>query len=188
MRSHSILSLNRRDMMAAIILGVAAGAIATFAERFDAILTGGNYTPLGYINTYTWLIVSATLFGPIGSIMTTEIQALLGLITFANPLSWLWPFINFLFALGVGLVSIVISKIRQRCSTSIKIILMSLTCAILDIPLVYVVIVTVLGLPFGVYLGSLPIYVALQLIPSTFLSYVIVRAILRSEILAKRNE
>jgi hypothetical protein len=188
MHSHSILSLKRRDMMAAVILGVAVGAIATAAERVDAILTGGNYTPLGYINTYTWLIVSAILFGPVGSIMTTEIQAFIGLITFANPLSWLWPFINFLFALGVGLVSIAISRIRPRCRTSIKIILMSLACAILDIPLVYTVIVTVLGLPFGVYLGSLLIYVALQLIPSTFLSYVVVRAILRSEILAKPSE
>lgn len=174
--------------MAAVILGVAAGAIATVAERVDAMLTGGNYTPLGYINTYTWIIVSAALFGPVGSIMTTEIQALIGLITFANPLSWLWPFINFLFALGVSLVSIVISKIRPRCSISIKIVLMSLACAILDIPLVYVVIVTVLGLPFVVYFGALPIYVALQLIPSTFLSYVIVRVILRSGILAKRSE
>jgi len=61
--------------MAAVILGVAGGSIASFAERVDAVLTGGNYTPLGYINTYTWILVSALLFGPLGPIITTEIQA-----------------------------------------------------------------------------------------------------------------
>lgn len=178
----------RREMMAALMLGVAAGAIASVTERVDFMLTGGNATPLGYINTYTWLMVSAALFGPVGAIITTEIQAIISLVTFANPLSWLWPFLNFVFAVGVGLVSIGISKFNPRARISTKLILMSLTCAILDIPLVYLVIVTVLGLPFIVYLGALPIYVVLQLIPSTFLSYMIVRVILRSRVLGKQSE
>lgn len=172
--------------MAALILGVAAGVIASVAERVDTILTGGNATPLGYINTYTWLMVSTALFGPIGAIITTEIQALIGLITVANPLSWLWPFVNLVFALGVGLVSTVSSKLNLRIS--IQLVLMSIACALLDIPMVYLVIVPVLGLPFIVYIGVLPIYIALQLVPSTFLSYIIVKAILRSKILSKVNE
>lgn len=47
-----------------------------------------------------------------------------------------------------------ISKVNPRSRTSVKLILMSLTCAILDIPSVYLVVVTVLGLPFIVYLGK----------------------------------
>lgn len=187
MQSYNIQSLRQRDLMASLILGVAAGAIASVAERVDAVLTGGNYTPLGYINTYTWILVSALLFGPLGPIITTEIQALIGLVMFANPLSWLWPIINLVFAVAVSLVSIVLTKFNARARVSIRLILMSLTCAILDIPLVYLVLVTVIGLPYVVYLVSLPIYIALQLIPTTFLSYVVVRAILRSEILGKRN-
>lgn len=87
--------------MIAMVLGVVAGVIASFAERADFIITGGNATPLGYVNTYTWLLVSATLFGPVGAIITTEVQAFLGLLTAANPLSWLWPFVNLVFA-GCG--------------------------------------------------------------------------------------
>ena len=182
---HSI----RREMMAALMLGVAAGAIASVAERVDAVLTGGNYTPLGYINTYTWILVSAILFGPLGPIITTEIQALIGLVMFANPLSWLWPIVNLVFAVAVSLVSVGVTKLSSRArGISIRLILMSLTCAILNIPLVYLVIVMVIGLPFVVYLVSLPIYIALQLIPTTFLSYVVVRAILRSEILGRRSD
>jgi hypothetical protein len=49
--------------MAALLIGVVAGVLAAFAERVDALATGGNATPLGYINTYTWILVSATLFG-----------------------------------------------------------------------------------------------------------------------------
>jgi hypothetical protein len=174
--------------MASVILGVAGGAIASVAERVDAVLTGGNYTPLGYINTYTWILVAALLFGPLGPIITTEIQALIGLVMFSNPLSWLWPIVNLMFAVAVSLVSFGVSKINPLAKgIGVKLILMSLTCAILDIPLVYLVLVTVIGLPFVVYLVSLPIYIALQLIPTTFLSYVVVRAILRSEILGKRT-
>jgi len=174
--------------MAAVILGVAGGSIASVAERVDAVLTGGNYTPLGYINTYTWILVSALLFGPLGPIITTEIQALISLILFANPLSWLWPIVNLVFAVAVSLVSFSVSKINPLAKRiGLRLILMSLTCAILDIPLVHLVIVTVIGLPFVVYLVSLPIYIALQLVPTTFLSYVVVKAILRSEILGKRS-
>jgi hypothetical protein len=189
MNSYHIQSLKRRDIMAALILGVAAGAIASIAERVDAVITGGNLTPLGYINTYTWILVAALLFGPLGPIITTEIQALIGLVMFANPLSWLWPIVNLIFAVAVSLVSIGVTKLSPRgTGISIRLILMSLTCAILDIPLVYLVMVTALSLPFAVYLVSLPIYIGLQLIPTTFLSYMVVRAILRSEILGKHSE
>ena len=173
--------------MAALILGVVAGVIATFAERADAALTGGNATPMGYVNTYTWIIVSACLFGPLGAIITTETQAMIGLIAGANPLSWLWLFINPVFALGVGIVSLVSSKISKNPKISIEIILMSVICAILDIPLVYVVIVIALKLPFIVYLTSLPIYIALQLIPSTLLSYLIIKAINNSGVISKQQ-
>jgi len=188
MHSYNVQGLKLRNIMAALMLGVAAGAIASVAERVDFALTGGNYTPLGYINTYMWILVAVVLFGPIGSIITTEIQAFIGLVTFSNPLSWLWPIMNLVFAVAVSLVSIGITKFNPRVRLSIRLTLMSLTCAILDIPLVYVVIVTVLNLPFTVYLVSLPIYVALQLIPTTFLSYVVIRTTLRSEILGKRSE
>jgi hypothetical protein len=93
-----------RNNMAALLLGVVAGVIANFAERADALATGGNATPLGYINTYTWILVSAALFGFAGAIITTEIQALIGLITMSNPLSWLWPIINLVFAIVVVLL------------------------------------------------------------------------------------
>jgi hypothetical protein len=192
MHSYNLQSLKLRDMMAALILGVGAGAIASVAERVDTIFFG-SYTPLGYINTYTWILVSALLFGPLGPIITTEIQALIGLANVANPFSWLWLIINPIFAVAASLVSIGITKFNPRARISMRLTLMSLTCAILDIPLVYVVylvIFTVIGLPFffEVYVVALLIYIALQLIPTTFLSYVVVRAILRSEILGKRSE
>src|SRR5512136_238145 len=100
------LGLGNREMMAALIFGVIGGVIASLAERADAAVTGGNATPLGFINTYTWLLVSAVLFGPMGAVITVEVQAFLGLITAANPLSWLWPFVNFVFAVVVGFVSV----------------------------------------------------------------------------------
>jgi hypothetical protein len=171
--------LHRREAITATILGVGAGIIASIAERADAIITGGNATPLGFINTYTWLLVSATLFGPVGAIITTEVQAFLGLITAANPLSWLWPFINLVFASVVGLVSLGISRFYPKINLRTRLILLSLTCAILDVPLTYIVVVLVLGLPFMVYVLALPMYIALQLMPSTIISYAIIRAILR---------
>jgi len=169
-------------VITAIMLGVVAGVIASFAERADAIMTGGNATPLGFVNTYTWLLVSATLFGPLGAIITTEVQAFLGLVTGANPLSWLWPFINLVFAIVVGVVSEALSKLHPNIKLRSRLIVLSLTCALLDIPLTYVVMVTVLGLPFPLYLLALPMYIALQLIPSTVISYAIIRAILRTTI------
>jgi len=161
------------------MLGVVAGVIAIMAERADAAITGGNATPLGFINTYTWLLVSATMFGPVGAILTTEVQAFLGLITEANPLSWLWPFINLIFAVVVGIVSLLLSRSYPTIKLRTRLILMSLACAIMDIPLTYVVVVIVLGLPFRFYLLALPVYIALQLGPSTIISYVILRSILR---------
>ena len=104
------LKSQRKGMITAIMLGVVAGVIAMMAERADTIVTGGLATPLGFINTYTWLLVSATMFGPIGAVITTEVQALLGLITGANPLSWLWPVINLIFAVVVGIVSLSLSR------------------------------------------------------------------------------
>ena len=168
--------------MVAMVLGVVAGVIASFAERADFIITGGNATPLGYVNTYTWLLVSAALFGPVGAIITTEVQAFLGLLTAANPLSWLWPFVNLVFAVVVGTVSVVFSKLHPRMKLHTRLLLLSLTCALVDIPMTYVVIVMALGLPFTFYLLALPIYITLQLVPSTLISYAILRGILRAHI------
>ena len=169
----------KKEAMTALVLGVVAGVIASFAERADAIITGGNATPLGYVNTYTWLLVSATMFGLLGAIITTEVQAFLGLVTEANPLSWLWPMINLVFAAVVGAVSEGLSRFHPKMKLHTKLILLSSICALLDIPLVYAVIVSVLGLPFKFYLLALPLYVVLQLVPSTMLSYAILRRILR---------
>jgi len=174
--------MRMRDVMIAMVLGVVAGVIASFAERADFALTGGNATPLGYVNTYTWLLVSATLFGPVGAIITTEVQAFLGLLTAANPLSWLWPFVNLVFAVVVGTVSVVLSKLHPRMKLHTRLLLLSLTCALVDIPMTYVVIVVVLGLPFTFYLVALPIYITLQLVPSTLISYALLRGILRAHI------
>lgn len=168
--------------MIAMVLGVIAGVIASFAERADSALTGGNATPLGYINTYTWLLVSATLFGPLGAIITTEVQAFLGLITASNPLSWLWPFVNLVFAVVVGAASEILSKLHPRMKLHTRVVMLSLTCALVDIPMTYVVVVVVLGLPFTFYLVALPIYVTLQLVPSTLISYAVLRGILRAQI------
>jgi len=174
--------MRMRDVMIAMVLGVVAGVVASFAERADSAITGGNATPLGYINTYTWLLVSATIFGPLGAIITTEVQAFIGLITGANPLSWLWPFINFIFAIVAGTVSVALSKLHPRMKLHTRLLFLSLTCALLDIPMTYVVIVVVLGLPFTFYLVALPIYITLQLVPSTLISYAVLRGILRAQI------
>ncbi len=175
--------MRMRKIMIAMVLGVVAGVVASFAERADSAITGGNATPLGYINTYTWLLVSATIFGPVGAVITTEVQAFIGLITAANPLSWLWPFVNFVFAVVVGTVSVVLSKLHPKMKLHTRVLFLSLSCALLDIPMTYVVIVMVLGLPFNFYLLALPIYVTLQLVPSTLISYAILRGILRTQII-----
>ena len=164
MKPDRFLLLNRKETLIALMFGVIAGVIASMAERADAIITGGNATPLGFVNTYTWILISAALFGPIGAIITTEAQAAIGLITFANPLSWLWPPINFVFAVVVGFVSIYALRLKPGVGLRSRIILMSITCAILDVPLTYLVIVIVLKLPFIFYLAVLPIYLLLQLI------------------------
>ena len=169
--------------MTALVFGVIAGVLASVAERADMIFTGGNATPLGFINTYTWILISAALFGPLGAIITTEVQAFIGLITFANPLSWLWPFVNFIFAGVVGFVSKGILRLRPKIDLRLRILTMSVACAILDIPLTYVVVVMALGLPFVFFLAALPIYLFLQLVPSTMLAYMILKSILKSKIL-----
>jgi len=172
-----------KTLTSALMLGVVAGVIAITVERAD-LMTGGNLQLLGYINTYTWLLVSALLFGFWGAIITTEIQATIGLITMTNPaLSWLWPFVNLIFALFVGLVAAGFSKLRPNTRNSIKLLVMSAVCALLDIPLVYFVMVTILKLPFEAYLAALPVYIILQLIPATVLSYLIVKTLTRSKAL-----
>jgi len=87
--AYSIQSRRSFRLVGASMLGACAGVIASLAERVDAALTGGNYMPLGYVNTYVWVLVSAALFGLLGAIITTEVQAFIGLATLANPLSWL---------------------------------------------------------------------------------------------------
>jgi len=178
------LKPNIKTLTSALMLGVIAGVIAIAVERADLLMTGGSLQLLGYINTYTWILVSALLFGIWGAIITTEVQAMIGLITITNPeLSWLWPFVNLIFALSVGIISTGLTKLRPNTKNSTKLLLMSTTCAILDIPLVYFVMVTVLNLPTFVYLTALPVYIILQLIPSTLLSYLIVKTLTRSKAL-----
>ena len=174
------LRIGRKEVTTAMALRVVAGVISSIAERADAIITGGNATPLGFVNTYTWILVSATLFGPVGAITTTEVQAFLGLVTAANPLSWLWPIINLVFAAMVGSSSIALSQLSPNIGIRTRLMFLSVICAVLDIPLTYVVIVIVLGLPFIFYVVALPIYIVLQLIPSTFIAYIILKAIIRS--------
>jgi hypothetical protein len=176
--------MDRRKVTGALMLGVVAGVIASLAERVDAALTGGRFTPLGYVNTYMWVLVSCMLFGPLlGPIITTEVQAFIGLVTYANPLSWLWPIVNLVFAVTAGLVYIGIERFHPHAKLITRIVLVSVSLAVLDIPMVYVVVVLVLGLPFIVYLASLPIYVVLQLVPTTFLAYGVIKAIMRTGIL-----
>lgn len=169
--------------MTALLMGVVAGVIAVFAERADALATGGNATPIGYINTYTWILVSAVLFGFMGAIITTEVQALIGLITMSSPLSWLWPVINLIFAIVVGAIAYGFTRYRSQAKLSTKLLVMSAACAVLDIPLVYVVMVLALGLPFIVYIAALPMYFVLQLVPSTILAYMLVKTLKRSKVL-----
>jgi hypothetical protein len=175
-------TLKHKNTITALLLGVVAGVIANFAERADALATGGNATPLGYINTYTWILVSAALFGFTGVIITTEIQAIIGLITLSNPLSWLWPIINLVFAVIVGAIAFGFTRFRPQAKLGTKLLIMSTACAVLDIPLVYVVMVLALGLPFVVYLAALPIYIVLQLVPSTLLAYMLVKTLKRSKV------
>ena len=171
-------------MMAALMLGVVAGVIAIIVERADLFMTGGSLQLLGYINTYTWILVSALLFGFWGGIITTEVQAMISLITITNPeLSWLWPFVNLIFAIFVGFVVVGFSKLRPNAKSGTKLLFMSSVCALLDIPLVYFVMVTVLALPSVVYFAALPVYIVLQLVPSTLLSYLVVKALTRSKAL-----
>ncbi|MCL2358392.1 hypothetical protein [Candidatus Bathycorpusculum sp.] len=169
-----------RNAMTALMLGVTAGVIAILVERVDTI-AGGNF--LGYLNTYTWILVSAVLFGFVGAIITTEIQALIGLINLSGSLSPLWPIINLLFAIGVGAVAVAFTRFRPQAKLRTKLLAMSTTCAILDIPLVYVVMVMAFGLPYIAYLAALPVYIVLQLVPSTILSYMLVKTLKRSKVL-----
>jgi len=179
----------RTNKISALLLGVIAGVIATFAERADVILTGGSMTPLGFINTYTWILVAALLFGFWGAIITTEVQAIIGLITWSNPLSIVWPFVNLIFAIVVGAIAIGFSKLRPNAKIGTKLLTMSGACALLDIPLVYLVMMIFLPMLIGVpihfmaYLTALPVYLVLQLGPSTFLAYLVVKALKRSKVL-----
>jgi len=161
--------------LTSMIFGVTAGVLASMLERADALLTGGNATPLGYSNTYAWVLLSAYLYGPLGALITTEIQALIGLLTVANPLSWLWPAVNAVFALLAGFVAMLVQRVLPRSSTRTRLIIMSAALSLLDIPAVYFVMVIVLGLPVIVYQLALPMYIGLQLVPATLVAYLLLR-------------
>ena len=180
MRNITKLRLNIRDILTSMIFGVTAGIFASILERADAMLFGGSLTPLGYSNTYGWILLSAYLYGPFGALITTEIQATIGLLTVANPLSWLWPFVNALFAIVAGATAIVIQRVRPQSSAKSRIITMSFMLALLDIPAVYFVIVLVLGLPVIAYYAGLPLYIGLQLVPATLIAYLLLQAIERT--------
>ena len=173
-------NLGMRDILTSTVFGVTAGVLASILERIDTVITGGNATPLGYSNTYAWILLSAYLYGPLGALVTTEVQALIGLLTVANPLSWLWPAINALFALVAGSTAIAIRKIRPETSARSYIISMSIALALLDIPAVYLVVVLTLGLPIIAYYLSLPIYIGLQLVPATIVAYLLLRFLEKS--------
>jgi len=166
-----------RDVLTSTIFGVTAGVLASILERADALMTGGNATPLGYSNTYAWVLLSAYLYGPLGALITTEIQALIGLLTVANPLSWLWPAVNAAFALLAGFVAILVQRVRSKSSTKTRLIIMSAALSLLDIPAVYFVMVIVLGLPVIVYQLALPMYIGLQLVPATLVAYLLLRVL-----------
>jgi len=166
-----------RDVLTSMIFGVTAGVLASILERADALMTGGNATPLGYSNTYAWVLLSAYLYGPLGALITTEIQALIGLLTVANPLSWLWPAVNAAFALLAGFVAILVQRVRSKSSTKTRLIIMSAALSLLDIPAVYFVMVPVLGLPVIVYQLALPMYIGLQLVPATLVAYLLLRVL-----------
>ena len=180
MRGQPKLRLGIKDILTSTVLGVSAGVLASIFERVDAAFTGGNATPLGYTNTYSWLLLSAYLYGPLGALITTEVQALIGLLTVANPLSWLWPSVNALFALAAGFTSIAVSKLRPNTSILMRLLIMSLVLAVLDIPAVYFVVVTVLGLPAAAYYLALPMYMFLQLVLATTVSYYLLRVLEKS--------
>jgi hypothetical protein len=166
-----------RDVLTSMIFGVTAGVLASILERADALITGGNATPLGYSNTYAWVLLSAYLYGPFGALITTEIQAMIGLLTVANPLSWLWPAVNAAFALLAGFVAILMQRVRSKSSTKTRLIIMSAALSLLDIPAVYFVMVIVLGLPVIVYQLALPMYIGLQLVPATLVAYLLLRVL-----------
>jgi len=172
--------LGVRDLLTSAVFGVTAGVLASILERVDTVITGGNATPLGYSNTYAWVLLSAYLYGPVGALVTTEVQATTGLLTAANPLSWLWPAINASFAIVAGFTAIVIQEIYPTSSAKTRITAMSIALALLDIPAVYFVIVVILGLPVIAYYLTLPMYIGLQLIPATIIAYLLLRCLERA--------
>ncbi len=177
MNNQTKLKLGMRDILTSMVFGVTAGVLASILERVDAAITGGNMTPFGYSNTYAWILLSAYLYGPFGALIMTETQALIGLFTAANPLSWLWPAVNAVFAIVAGFTALIIQKILPKSSVKIRIMTMSVALALLDIPAVYFVIVLVLSLPIIVYYLALPMYIGLQLVPATLLAYLILKAL-----------
>jgi len=174
------LRLGMREVLTSTVFGVTAGILASILERVDAAVTGGQFTPFGYSNTYAWLLLSAYLYGPLGALIMTEVQALIGLLTAANPLSWLWPAVNAVFAGVAGSIAIAIQKIYPRSSARTRIITMSIALALLDIPAVYFVVVLVVGLPVIAYYLALPMYIGLQLVPATLIAYLLLKALVRA--------
>jgi len=102
---------------------------------------------------------------------------MIGLLTVANPLSWLWPAVNAAFALLAGFVAILMQRVRSKSSTKTRLIIMSAALSLLDIPAVYFVMVIVLGLPVIVYQLALPMYIGLQLVPATLVAYLLLRVL-----------
>ncbi|MEM2941806.1 MAG: hypothetical protein QXT81_00020 [Candidatus Bathyarchaeia archaeon] len=182
MQRRTRLKLGMHEILTSMIFGVVAGVLASILERADSMITGGNATPLGYSNTYAWVLLSAYLYGPIGALITTEVQALIGLLTIANPLSWLWPAVNAVFALVAGCTALLIQKVHPQTSVKTRLVIMSLTLAILDIPAVYLVIVIVLGLPLIAYQLALPMYIGLQLVPATLVAWLLLQALERTKL------
>jgi hypothetical protein len=174
------IRLGLHDILTSVVFGVTAGVLASILERIDAMATGGNATPLGYSNTYAWILLSAYLYGPLGALITTEVQALIGFWTLANPLSWLWPFVNAVFALLAGATAVALQRMRPQTPARTRIITMSTVLALLDIPAVYFVMVIVLGLPIIAYYLGLPVYIGLQLIPSSLIAYLLLRTLEKS--------
>ena len=64
MESPTKLKLGMHQILTSMVFGVTAGVLASMLERIDAAITGGQFTPLGYSNTYAWVLLSAYFYGP----------------------------------------------------------------------------------------------------------------------------
>jgi len=60
--------------------------------------------------------------GPLAPLTTTEVQAFIGLATFANQLSWLWPIINRAFAASMGVSLSRIKRFKSQLGIGAKLL------------------------------------------------------------------